>query len=67
MCCPAQACEAKTREDLFEAWVAPLRRASAQKAEVSQQAQEAAYRCCSCPPAASHLSLVSESCSIALL
>ncbi len=40
-----QACEAKVREDLFEAWVGPLRRASAQKAEVSQQALESAYRC----------------------
>ena len=45
--CMPQACEAKVREELLQARVAPLRRAeeaTAQKATVSQAAQEAAYR-----------------------
>ena len=39
-----QGCDEKLRAELIEARVAPLRVQAAQKAQVSKQAQETAYR-----------------------
>ena len=43
-CGCAQACDEKLRAELVEARVAPLRAQATQKAQVSKQSQETAYR-----------------------